>query len=104
MLQTARDENVITTDNLLPRPKNASEGLYEPIVIGLNVVVIVHPTLCCFVLHLPWLWRAWVSNMIGFCVGFGHPELGNILPSSSSKLPKMNFPSFDGENPKLWIS
>jgi len=39
----------------------------------------------------------------GFCVGFGHPFC-NTPPSSSSKLPKLNFPSFDEENPKLWIS
>jgi len=38
-LQTTCDENVITTDNLLPRPKIASDGLYEPLVIGPNVVV-----------------------------------------------------------------
>jgi hypothetical protein len=38
--QTACDENVITTDSLLPRPKNASDGLYKPFVISLNVVVL----------------------------------------------------------------
>jgi len=38
-LQTSCDENVITTDSLLPRPKSTSDGLYEPLVIGLNVVV-----------------------------------------------------------------
>ena len=37
-LQTACDENVITTNSLLPRPKNASDGLYELLMIGLNVV------------------------------------------------------------------
>ena len=40
-LQTACDENVITTDSLLLRPKNASDGLYEPLVTCLNVVVLV---------------------------------------------------------------
>ena len=39
-LQTVCDENVITTDSLLPRPKSVNEGLYEPLVIGLNVVVV----------------------------------------------------------------
>jgi len=39
-LQTACDEIVITTDCLLPRPKNVSDGLYKPLVIGLNVVVL----------------------------------------------------------------
>jgi len=38
-LQTACDENIITTDSLLPRLKSASDGLYEPLVIGLNVAV-----------------------------------------------------------------
>ena len=33
------DENVITTDHLLLRPKNICDGLYEPLAIGLNVVV-----------------------------------------------------------------
>jgi hypothetical protein len=32
----------------------------------------------------------------GFCVGFSH-LFRNTPPSSSSKLPKMNFPSFDGK-------
>jgi hypothetical protein len=38
-LQTAWDENVITNDNILPRSKNVCDGLYEPLVKGLNVVV-----------------------------------------------------------------
>jgi hypothetical protein len=38
-LQTVCDENVINNDSLLPRPKNIYDGLYEPLVIGLNVVV-----------------------------------------------------------------
>ena len=33
------DENVITSDNSLPRPKSVCDGLYEPLVIGLNVAV-----------------------------------------------------------------
>ena len=38
-LQTACDENVITTNSLLPRPKSVYDRLYEPLVIILNVVV-----------------------------------------------------------------
>ena len=40
-LQTAYDENIIAIDSLLPRPKSASDRLYEPLVIGLNVVVYI---------------------------------------------------------------
>ena len=38
-LQTVYDENVIIADSLLPRPKSASDGLYEPLVIGMKVVL-----------------------------------------------------------------
>ena len=37
-LQTACDENVITNDSLLPRPKYVYDGLYESLVKGQNVV------------------------------------------------------------------
>jgi len=40
-LQTTCDENIIITDSLLLKPKSASDGLYEPLVIGLNVVVYI---------------------------------------------------------------
>ena len=38
-MQTAYDENVITTDSILPRLKSTSDELYESLVTGLNVVV-----------------------------------------------------------------
>ena len=41
-LQITYDENVITTDSLLLRPKSASDGLYELLEIGQSVVVMLH--------------------------------------------------------------
>ena len=46
---------------------------------------------------------------------FAASRVSNTLPPSrsygsesgrypSSKLPKLNFPTFDGENPKLWLN
>lgn len=34
----------------------------------------------------------------------GHPAYGGDSEWSMGRLPKLNFPSFDGENPKLWLS
>jgi hypothetical protein len=37
--KTDCDENDITINNSLPRPKIVCDGMYEPLVLGLNVVV-----------------------------------------------------------------